>query len=339
MATEKTTDMSSIVSAADWFAGGTRRPYNPSTKTVLGADQDGLPHVFERVENAPSPGSDQRWMTFLPGFPDGSFGYSRVNELLSDMQSPRLFVEYLGQGDSDKPARYAYSVVERADLVEALWGAHRVKNTFVVTFDFSSLVLLELLARQDERRQVGERSKTRIEEVLIVNGGLFADSHSHPWQSTPLLKTPLGRMSMVLTQRSPFMFGQIMKSSGLFAKDYPVSAAELREAYNAISRRNGAAFLHHGSRFVDEHRANGERWDLARIFKATRESVTFHLAGSADDPFEPKQLLAASERLQPDAPDIVTLPGGHMTTSEHPDLLAALIDGLTIAPTVVPITT
>ncbi len=339
MATEKTTDTSGIVSAADWFADGTRRPYHPSTKTILGAEQDGIPHVFERVENAPSPGSDQRWTTFLPGFPDGSFGYSRVNELLTDMQSPRLFVEYLGQGDSDKPARYKYSTVERADLVEALWRDHAVKSTFVVTFDFSSLVLLELLARQDERTRVGERSKTRIEEVLIVNGGLFADSHSHPWQSTPLLKSPFGRASMVLTQRSPFMFGQIMKSSSLFAKDYALSTAELREAYSAISRRDGAAFLHNGSRFVDEHHANSERWDLARIFNATRDSVTFHLAGSVDDPFEPKQLVAASKRLRPNAPDTVMFPGGHMTTSEHPDLLAALIDSLTIASTAVPIAT
>jgi hypothetical protein len=32
---------------------------------------------------------------------------------------PKLFVEYVGKGDSDKPKDYAYSTTERTDLVEA----------------------------------------------------------------------------------------------------------------------------------------------------------------------------------------------------------------------------
>ena len=58
------------------------------------------------------------------------------------------FIEYVGQGDSDKPAGYRYSTMERADLVETRWATHGVRATFVVTFDYSSLVLLELLAGQ-----------------------------------------------------------------------------------------------------------------------------------------------------------------------------------------------
>jgi hypothetical protein len=71
------------------------------------------------------------------------------------------------------------------------------------TFDYSSLVVLELLARQEERLGRGERLATRIESVFIANGGLFADAHSHPWQTTPLLKTPFGALSMRRVQRSP----------------------------------------------------------------------------------------------------------------------------------------
>lgn len=39
--------------------------------------------------------------------------------------------------------------------------------------------------------------------MFIVNCGLFADAHSHPWQATPLLKTPAGRVGMWIAQRSP----------------------------------------------------------------------------------------------------------------------------------------
>ena len=58
------------------------------------------------------------------------------------------------------------------------------------------------------------------------------------------------------------------------------------------------------------------------------ETVAFHVAGSEEDPFEPRQIVAARERLAPLGVDIQWLPGGHLTTFEHPDLLADAIRGL-----------
>jgi hypothetical protein len=42
---------------------------------------------------------------------------------------PKLFVEYVGIGDSDKPKNYAYSTAERTDLVEAIWRVLSVQST------------------------------------------------------------------------------------------------------------------------------------------------------------------------------------------------------------------
>jgi hypothetical protein len=39
---------------------------------------------------------------------------------------PKLFLDYVGMGDSDKPNDYAYSTAERADLVEAIWRLRRL---------------------------------------------------------------------------------------------------------------------------------------------------------------------------------------------------------------------
>lgn len=50
-------------------------------------------------------------------------------------------------------------------------------------------------------------------------------------------------------------------------------------------------------------------------------------AGSALDPFEPRQIRAARQRLDPALVRIRDLPGGHLT-SEHPSLLAGLIRAL-----------
>jgi pimeloyl-ACP methyl ester carboxylesterase len=325
-------DKPALITATAWFGGGRRVPYDPSHHRIVTAHDDlNAPHlmVFERVVGGVggvgAPNATGRWITMLPGYPDGSYGYAKVDALLGEERVPRLYVEYIGQGDSDKPSDYPYSTIERADLVEAQWQAHGVQHTVVATFDYSSLVVLELLARQQERLERGEPLATRIESVLIANGGLFADAHSHPWLTTPLLKTPLGALSMRQAQRSPALFESIMRTAKLYAPEYAVTDAELRELYDAITRRDGAAFLHLAAGFVAEHRAHARRWDLARLYHALGDSVAFCIVGSAEDPYEPRQIVAARARLGAEGLAIRMVPGGHLTTAEHPDLLAALI--------------
>ncbi len=153
--------------------------------------------MFRRVVREGKGGDEGVWTTYLPGFPDGSFGWAKVDQHMSgDGRGSELFVEFVGQGDSDKPAKYPYGSMERADLVEALWEAAGIRSTFLVTFDFSSLVALELLSRQQERLDSGKELGSRIVGVLLINGGLFADAHSHPWWSTPLFTSPIGGLMM-----------------------------------------------------------------------------------------------------------------------------------------------
>lgn len=316
------------VSASQWFKLGERIPYDHQRKEILSPDQrsdsPNIAQVFRRVVRDDPPSQDAVWTTFLPGFPDGSFGWAKVDRsLAAGGLAPRLFVEYIGQGDSDKPANYPYNTFDRADQVEALWRAQGVESTFVVTFDFSSLVILELLRRQQERIGKHSRTHTRIKRVLIINGGLFADAHSHPWLTTPLLKSPIGRMGTWAAQRSKHTFNEMIKV--LWSKEYKVTPAELGEYFDAVTRRNGASFMSKGARFVDEHKANAHRWDLRRVFLDCRESVSFHIAGSEGDQFEPNQIVKSKERLGKYGLDIRMLPGGHLTTSEHPELLAQTI--------------
>ena len=94
---------------------------------------------------------------------------------------PKLFLDYVGMGDSDKPKDYVYSTAERTDLVEAVWRDFGVRSTTLVAFDFSSLVVLEHLRRRLERLNRGEPAGgPDIRGVFIFNGGLFTDGHSHP---------------------------------------------------------------------------------------------------------------------------------------------------------------
>jgi hypothetical protein len=154
-------------------------------------------------------GDPAQAVSFLPGFPDGSFGWAKVRPHLPNAaEMPKLFLDYIGMGDSDKPKDYAYSTAERTNLVEAIWRDLSVQSTTLVAFDFSSLVVLEHLRRRLERIQRGEPAGgPDIRGVLIFNGGLFTDGHSHPWYTTPMLRRlPNGarrRLTFALFKRMP----------------------------------------------------------------------------------------------------------------------------------------
>ena len=178
----------------------------------------------------------------MPGFPDGSFGWAKVDQHLGgNGMVPKIHVEYVGQGDSDKPSKYPYGTMERADLVEALWEAEGIRSTFIVSFDYSSLVTLELLSRQQERMEGGADLGCKIVGVLLINGGYFTDAHSHPLMTTPALRSPLGGMVTWFGQRSRFVARQLLNS--MFSKEYQLSSEEFNEIYDAISRRNGFPFV------------------------------------------------------------------------------------------------
>lgn len=303
-----------LVTAEQWYAGGRRIPYDPDSARVLPA---GPIRVFQRLAGA-HPGVDATWLTMLPGFPDGSYGWAQVDRLLGDDLGPRLYVEPVGQGDSDAPRNYRYSTMERADLVEALWRHHGVRRTVVVTFDYTSLALLELLRRKADRADAGPE----IVAVFMINGGLFADSHTHPWQGTPLLRTPIGALAARQAEQSQKRFNAAMLGARLYSRNYHPSEEQLAELRSAIIRRDGAQFLHEAAGFVKEHRRHAQRWDLAAVARDLPD-VAIYVGGSTEDPYEHRQVDAARDRV-PTA-DVVTFPGGHLTTSEHPDLLAAAI--------------
>jgi pimeloyl-ACP methyl ester carboxylesterase len=314
---------SPLVTAADWFAGGQRVRYDPDAARVpaaaeAAASPGGL-RVFERVAADQDANEDTVWLTMLPGFPDGSYGWAQVDQILGDDLRPRLYVEPVGQGDSDKPRGYRYGTAERADLVQALWRHHGVRRTVVVTFDYTSLALLELLRRQLEQTT----ATPAITAAFMINGGLFADAHTHPWQGTPLLRSPLGALAMRGWQRSQRPFDAGWMQARLYSGSYRPGPAELAELRSAITRRDGAAFVHNAAGFTAEHRRHAERWDLAAIARDLDGTVALYVGGSDEDRYEHRQVQAARERV-PQA-EIRTFPGGHLTTSEHPDLLAAAI--------------
>ena len=283
------------------------------------ATEDAPLKVFLRRE-----GELARAVSFLPGYPDGSFGWAKVRPHLPNAaEMPKLFVEYIGMGDSDKPKDYAYSTAERADLVEAVWRELAVRSTTLVGFDFSVIVISELLRRRLERAERGEPADgPEIRGVFLFNGGLFPDGHTHPWFTTPILRR-LPNGAFTGPGRSFALFKMLIKVA--WSKGYQVTDAEVRELQSVLDRHDGLFFLAAAAGFVADHRAQGDRLSFGHLFKVYRAQFPFLVGGSDEDPFEHRQIELAQERLGKLGLRIERLPGGHFTTSEQPEALAALI--------------
>ncbi|MGH7708043.1 MAG: hypothetical protein ACREM6_08980, partial [Vulcanimicrobiaceae bacterium] len=263
-------------SADGWFAGGERVGYDPQACAIVAA-QDAPLKVFVRREGALA-----HAISFLPGFPDGSFGWAKVQpHLPKAAEMPKLFIEYVGMGDSDKPKDYAYSTAERTDLVEAIWRDLSVRSTTLVVFDFSSLVVLEHLRRRLERAERGEPAGgPDIRGVFIFNGGLFTDGHSHPWFTTPVLSRLPNRARQRLG-RSFTLFKMMV--AVMWSKGYHVTDAEIRELHSALDRHDGLFYLAAAAGFVADHKAQGDRLDFGQLFKAYRDQFPFLVGGSHAD--------------------------------------------------------
>jgi len=309
-----------IPSAQAWFAGGERVGYDSNAHAIVPARGAPL-NVFLRREGDPV-----HAVSFLPGFPDGSFGWAKVLPYLPDAtEMPKLFVEYVGMGDSDKPKSYTYSTAERTDLVEAIWRDLGVRSTTLVAVDFSSLVVLEHLRRRLERSQRGfPVGGPDIRGVLIFNGGLFTDGHTHPWYTTPMLRRLPNRARQSVGR--PFaLFKRMPGIRKLWSKGYKVTDSEFRELHSAMDRHDGLFYLAAAAGFEADHKAQGDRLDFGRLFRAYNAQFPFLVGGSEEDPFEHQQVDLAEKRLGKLGLQIERLPGGHLTTNEQPEALAALI--------------
>jgi hypothetical protein len=189
-----------------------------------------------------------------------------------------------------------------------------------MTFDYATLVVLELLARRLE----GRAHLPKITGVLLANGGLFTDAHSHPWQTTPFMQTRAG-MSTGLAKYSPAVFRAVLRMSKMYSPDYDLRRDELDDWFNVMNRRDGMHVLHEDSAFVTDHKAQGDRLDFTRLYRAFRDEIAFTVTGGEGDVLEGRQTIEARDRLEPEGLDVRFYPGGHITTHEHPRLLAGTI--------------
>ncbi|MBG0840874.1 alpha/beta fold hydrolase [Ectopseudomonas toyotomiensis] len=246
-------------------------------------------------------------LLLIHGFPSASWDWHRLWAPLAERY--RLIAcDMLGFGYSAKPRGHAYSLLEQADLQQALL-AHlgERRPVHVLAHDYGDSVAQELIARRQE-------GQLQLASCVFLNGGLFPETH-HPVRVQKLLLGPLGPLIGRLFSRRKLA----QSFARIFGPHTQASEAELDALWHLVAYNNGPAVMHRLIRYMPERRQQRQRWVTA--MQAT--TLPMRVIDGAFDPISGAHMVARYRELIADA-DTVLLDGiGHYPQLEAP---AAVLD-------------
>ena len=273
-----------------WLAGGSRRAVSLRSGTW---------NIFSRTEGAGD------WCTLLHGFPTSSYDWHPIWDRVRRRRRLLTF-DFLGFGDSDKPSEHTYSIVEQADITEAIWRAHDVRRTALVVHDYGVSVGQELLARRADGTL-----EVDIPVIVFLNGGLYPEVHRPQPAQLMLLDPEQGpRMGDLITEE---LFGRGL--SRTFSPSHQPSTAELHELWLSVVRRDGHRIGHRLIQYIPDRRQHRDRWVGA--LETTR--VPRHFVWGDLDPVSGAHM---ADRIAAGIPgaDLIRLTDvGHWPQLEAPD--------------------
>jgi pimeloyl-ACP methyl ester carboxylesterase len=251
-------------------------------------------------------------LLLIHGFPTSSWDWEAVWGQLSarfHLCAPDL----LGFGFSAKPKRYAYSVIDQADLIETLLTDQGVRAYHVLAHDYGDSVAQELLARCAE-----STVRPRLRSVAFLNGGLFPETHRALFMQK-VLASPFGRIVARLSRRSDLA----RSLRRIFGPATQPDTALIDAFWDLISRDDGALVMPKLLGYLRERRMQRPRW----VGALQGARVPLKLICGAVDPISGAHMAARYRELVPHT-DMTLLPNiGHYPQIEDPAaVLTAFLD-------------
>ena len=241
-------------------------------------------------------------LLLIHGFPTASWDWHYLWQPLA--QRYRMIAcDMLGFGDSAKPLNHTYSLLEQADLQQALLAHLQIEQpVHVLAHDYGDSVAQELLARHYEDR-------IEIASCVFLNGGLFPETH-RPVLMQKLLLSPLGWMI-----GRAFTRDALVKSfRQIFGPQTRPSESEMDDFWSLVDSNRGPRIMHKLISYIPERRVQRDRWVAAM----QRGEIPLRLIDGEVDPISGAHMVERYRELIPDA-DTVQLPGiGHYPQTEAP---------------------
>ncbi|MGV7442102.1 hypothetical protein B4U45_00500 [Mycobacterium persicum] len=238
----------------------------------------------------------------LHGYPSSSFDFRGVIAHLAGQAW--VTMDFLGFGLSDKPRPHRYSLLEQADLVQAVVGRTTTGPVVVLAHDMGTSVTTELLARDLDGRLPFD-----LRRAVLSNGSVILERASlRPIQK--VLRGPLGPVAARLVTRGAFQrsFGR------LFSAGHPLSEEEAEAQWELLSYHDGHRIPHLLISYLEERVRYAQRWHGAVRDWPKPLGFVWGLA----DPVATTNVLNGLRDLRPHAA-AVELPGlGHYPQLEDP---------------------
>lgn len=241
-------------------------------------------------------------LLLIHGFPTASWDWHYLWQPLA--QRYRVIAcDMLGFGDSAKPLNYDYSLLEQADLQQALLAHLNVEQpVHVLAHDYGDSVAQELLARHYEAR-------AHIASCVFLNGGLFPETH-RPVLMQKLLLSPLGWMIGLAFTRDAL----VKSFKQVFGPQTRPSESELDDFWSLVDSNHGQRIMHKLIGYIPQRRVQRERW----VSAMQRGEVPLRVIDGEVDPVSGAHMVARYRQVIP-APDTVLLPEiGHYPQIEAP---------------------
>ncbi|MFY0731110.1 alpha/beta fold hydrolase [Pseudomonas sp. NFX15] len=241
-------------------------------------------------------------LLLIHGFPTASWDWHYLWQPLT--QRFRVIAcDMLGFGDSAKPSNHEYSLLEQADLQQALLEHLEVEQpVHLFAHDYGDSVAQELLARHYENR-------LELASCVFLNGGLFPETH-RPVLMQKLLLSPLGWMIGRAFSRD----GLVKSFQQIFGPQTRPSESEIDDFWSLVASHRGPRIMHKLIAYIPQRRVWRDRW----VSAMQRGEVPLRLIDGAVDPISGEHMVDRYCELIPEA-DAVLLPGiGHYPQIEAP---------------------
>jgi len=242
-------------------------------------------------------------LLLLHGYPRSSWDYSLLFNKLA--QHHRVIApDFLGFGFSSKPYPHKYSIIQQANIVEAILAQKNIQHCYVMAHNYGDAVVLELLARQNT-----------LQHKLIL-GTMFLGSSLYDDAQTPTLvqralSTPLGPLFVRAMGKAV-----LMKSfSGLFGPHTKPTSQQLNTAWQLISHDAGVRCLPAVLSYFNERNIYKDKW--ANALKEA--DIPMALLRGTADPVAHKKTINRFKSLQKPNSLTFELPSiGHYPHIESP---------------------
>lgn len=210
--------------------------------------------------------SDKLPVLLLHGYPRSSWDYSAFYHAICE-EYRVITLDFLGFGFSSKPYPYEYSIIQQANIVEAVLAQRNISHCHVIAHNYGDAVMLELLARQKALHR---------QPFLSVT---FLGSSLSPETYTPTFvqRALSSKFGPLLIQ---FMSKELLLKSftRLFGPHTQPSSSQLKASWKLINHDAGIRCLPALLRYFKEWHVHQERWQQA-LFSDTPLAL---IRGTAD---------------------------------------------------------